>query len=68
VLDGARPKPHFSRRASMEQQLRLWSDPALAAALERLQLASADSRKRYAMAETIVRRAFLAITTMAASH
>lgn len=68
VLDNARPRPHFSRRAAMEQQLRLWTDSALAAALERLQLASADSRKRYGMSETIVRRAFLAITTMAASH
>jgi DNA polymerase-3 subunit delta len=68
VLDGARPRPHFSRRAAMEQQLRLWTDPALSTALERLQLASGDSRKRYGMSETIVRRAFLAITTMAASH
>lgn len=68
VLDGARPKPHFSRRAAMEQQLRLWTDAALSAALERLQVATADSRKRYAMSETIVRRAFLAVSTMAASH
>jgi DNA polymerase-3 subunit delta len=68
VLDNARPKPHFSRRSAMEQQLRLWTDSALSAALERLQLASADSRKRYGMSETIVRRAFLAITTMAAAH
>lgn len=68
VLDGARPRPHFSRRAALEQQLRLWSDPALAAALERLQLASADSRKRYGLQETIVRRALLAISMMAAEH
>lgn len=68
VLDSARPKPHFSRRAGMEQQLRLWTDASLAAALERLQMATADSRKRYAMSETIVRRAFLAVSTMAASH
>jgi DNA polymerase III subunit delta len=68
VLDSARPKPHFSRRSSLEQQVRLWSDSALAAALERLQLASGDSRKRYSLQETVVRRALLAICMMAAEH
>lgn len=68
VLDGARPRPHFSRRASIEQQLRLWSDSALGAALERLHTASADSRKRYGLQETVVRRALLAICMMAAEH
>jgi len=68
VLEGTRPRPHFSRRGALEQQLRLWSDSALAAALERLQLASADSRKRYALNETIMRRAFLAIAMMAAER
>jgi DNA polymerase-3 subunit delta len=68
VLEGARPRPHFSRRSSLEQQLRLWSDTALGAALERLQLASADSRKRYGLQETLVRRALLAIALMAAEH
>ncbi|MBN9309493.1 DNA polymerase III subunit delta [Devosia sp.] len=65
VLDGVRPKPHFSRRASLERQLRLWSDDALAAALERLQLAVADSRKRYGLQEVVGRRALLAICAMA---
>lgn len=68
VLENARPRPHFSRRAALEQQLRLWSDTALAAALERLQTASGDSRKRYGMQETVVRRALLAICLMAAEH
>jgi DNA polymerase-3 subunit delta len=68
VLDGARPRPHFSRRTSLEQQLRLWSDSALGAALERLQLASGDSRKRYELQETVVRRALLGICMMAAEH
>jgi len=68
VLGGARPKPHFSRMAALEQQLRIWSDSALAAALERLQLASGDSRKRYALQETVVRRALLAICRMAAER
>ena len=29
VLDGARPRPHFSRRATLERQLRVWTDDAL---------------------------------------
>jgi DNA polymerase-3 subunit delta len=48
--------------------VRIWSDSALGAALERLQLASADSRKRYDISETVVRRALLAVTMMAAEH
>lgn len=68
VLDAARPRPHFSRRSALEQQLRLWNDPALQAAAGRLQQAAADSRKRYAMTETLVRRALLAVSTMAAGH
>ena len=68
VLDGARPRPHFSRRSALEQQLRLWSDVALGRALERLHTATGDSRKRYGLQETVVRRALLAICMMAAEH
>lgn len=68
VLDGLRPKPHFSRAGSLEQQLRLWSDAALAAASERLLQATTDSRRRPALAESSLRRALLAICMMAASH
>ena len=68
VLDNARPKPHFSRRASMERQLRVWTDEALSAALDRLQSAVADSRKRYDLQETIAKRALLAISMMAAER
>ncbi len=68
VLDNARPKPHFSRRSSIERQLRLWTDDALSAALDRLQLAVADSRKRYGLQDTVSRRALLAICTMAAER
>lgn len=68
VLDNARPKPHFSRRSAIERQLRLWTDDALSAALDRLQLAVADSRKRYGLADTLSRRALLAICTMAAER
>jgi DNA polymerase-3 subunit delta len=68
VLDNARPKPHVTRRSSIERQLRLWTDDALSAALDRLQLAVADSRKRYGLADTVSRRALLAICTMAAER
>jgi len=68
VLDTTRPKPHFSRRAALEQQLRLWNDAALAAACERLYGATADARKRYELQETIAGRALLAVCTMAAER
>ncbi len=68
VLDGARPRPHFSRRSAMEQQLRLWNDASLAAATARLHEATGESRNNYGRSETIVRRVFLALATMAAQH
>jgi len=68
VLENARPRPHFSRKAVLEQQLRLWSDEALAAACERLYVATADSRKRYSLQETVAGRALLAICIMAAER
>jgi DNA polymerase-3 subunit delta len=68
VLDSARPKPHFSRRSSMERQLRVWTDDALNTALDRLQGAVADSRKRYDLQDTITRRALLAVSMMAAER
>lgn len=66
VLDGARPKPHFSRRSSLEQQLRLWSDAALGDAGARLLQATTETRKNYAMAETLTRRTLLALAQFAA--
>ncbi len=68
VLDGLRPKPHFSRVSALEQQLRLWTDSALAAAADRILQATADSRRRPALAETSLRRALLALCLMAAAH
>ncbi len=68
VLDGARPRPHFSRKSVLLQQLRLWSDDAISAAAERLHLAAAESRQRYELQETLVRRALLAICMMAAER
>ncbi|HEY4199397.1 MAG TPA: DNA polymerase III subunit delta [Devosiaceae bacterium] len=68
VLESARPRPHFSRKAAMEQQLRLWSDGALANACERLQDMVAESRRKPALAEALLRRSLLALATMAAGH
>ena len=68
VLNNARPKPHFSRAGSLEQQLRLWSDNALANATDRIFQATADSRRRPALAEVTLRRALLGICMLAATH
>lgn len=68
VLDGQRPKPHFSRMGTLEQQLRLWTDPALAQASERLLQGVSDSRRRPALAEAVLRRTTLALCMMAATH
>ncbi len=68
VLDNLRPKPHFSRTGALEQQLRLWSDSALAQALDRILQTTAETRRRPGLAETNLRRALLAICMMAASH
>lgn len=68
VLEGQRPKPHFSRIGALEQQLRLWSDPALATAAARILQATADSRRRPALAEPALRRTLLALCMMAATH
>ncbi|MDR3475683.1 MAG: DNA polymerase III subunit delta [Devosia sp.] len=68
VLDGARPKPHFSRRTALGQQLRLWSDAALATATGRLHTATAESRRRPALAEPILRRTLLSLSRMAAER
>ncbi len=68
VLDGSRPKPHFSRRSSLERQLRLWSDSALQQAVERLATAVAESRKTYRLQDVLVRRALLAVSLLAAER
>lgn len=67
VLEGLRPKPHFSRLGALEQQLRLWTDAALANASERLIQATSDTRRRPALSETVLRRTTLALCMMAAT-
>lgn len=68
VLDAARPRPHFSRRADLEQQLRLWSDTNLAAACERIAAAILESRQTGFSGPAIAERALLAICVSAARH
>src|SRR5690606_38144881 len=68
VLEGVKPRPHFSRIGQMEQQLRLWTDPALAIATERLLQATSDSRRKPALAATILHRTTLALCMLAATH
>ncbi|WP_210316353.1 DNA polymerase III subunit delta [Devosia oryzisoli] len=68
VLEAQRPKPHFSRLGALEQQLRLWSDPALATAAERLLVATSETRRRPALAEAVLRRTALSLCMQAAQH
>ncbi|MBF0677386.1 MAG: DNA polymerase III subunit delta [Devosia sp.] len=68
VLEAVKPRPHFSRIGNLEQQLRLWSEPALANATERLLNATSDSRRKPVLAETILRRTTLALCIQAATH
>lgn len=66
IIGRATPRIHFSRKASFEQQLRLWNDDGLAAACNRLATAILDSRKSGALAPAIGRQALLAICMAAA--
>ncbi len=66
VIETMRPKPHFSRKAVLTQQLRLWTDGALAAACARLNSATAEGRRLPHLGETVMRRALLALCDMAA--
>jgi len=68
ALDRAKPRPHFSRKSSLEQQLRLWNDDNLSSASARIYEAIAHSRKTSNLAEAIVHRALLAVCVAAAHH
>lgn len=68
VLEAVKPRPHFSRIGNLEQQLRLWTEPALSNATERLLNATSDSRRKPVLAETILRRTTLALCMQAATH
>lgn len=68
VLAQSRPRPHFSRTAGLERQLRLWNDSALAGATARLYEAVADSRKKGAAGTSLAQRALLAVCIVAARN
>jgi len=59
------PKPHFSRKRSIDIQLRNWNQAALANASKRLFYATLQSRQQYSVAKTIVRRTLLGICVAA---
>jgi len=66
VIARATPRVHFSRKSSVEQQLRLWNDGALASACNRLAAGIADSRKTAPLSMAIARQAMLAVCMAAA--
>jgi DNA polymerase-3 subunit delta len=66
VLDAQKPRPHFSRRDALEQQLRLWNDDALSGAAARLYQAIGETRKNAPLADSIADRALLAVCVAAA--
>lgn len=66
VIEGARPRPHFSRVPQLEQQLRLWGDRQLREACERLSAAVLETRRQAILARTITERTLLALCVAAA--
>ncbi len=68
VRSRGRPRPHFSRKNFIEQQLRLWNDTNLAKACERIYEAIHQSRQQPALSETITRRALLALCLAASKR
>ena len=66
AIRNARPRPHFSREATMTQQLRLWRDDMLSRGTQRVLAATAESRKTPALAEVTLRRTLHAICQTAA--
>lgn len=61
AVDAARPRVHFSRTASFERQLRVWSDRALAEACTRLYNAVLETRKSANVKAAATGRALLAV-------
>lgn len=68
VFSRARPRPHFSRKTTLEQQVRLWSDEALGKAAARILDATKQSRQQASLARSIARRALLAICIAASQR
>ncbi len=68
ILQSHKPRPHFSRKSALEQQLRLWSDQRLALASDRVYQAIAQSRKSATLEASITHRALMAISVAAARY
>jgi len=60
-LDAVQPPLHFRRKTAVEAALKAWSATRLAAAMADLADAVLESRRKPALAETIVERALLSI-------
>ena len=61
AVETARPRIHFSRVASFERQLRIWSDAALANACTRLYEAVHETRRSAVIKSSVTARALLAV-------
>ena len=68
VLEAQKPRPHFSRKTALEQQLRLWNDKRLSFACDRIYQAIYDSRKSVNLKSSIAQRALMAISVAAARY
>lgn len=68
VFSRARPRPHFSRKAALEQQVRLWNDKALSRAAVRILYATKQSRQQAILSQSIARRALLAVCIAASQR
>ncbi|MDX8520999.1 DNA polymerase III subunit delta [Mesorhizobium dulcispinae] len=66
VVAGARPPVFFSRRKLVEKTLERWNSEALGRALNRLQTAVLQTRKRPDLAEALARQALLGIAVESA--
>ncbi|TIQ96436.1 DNA polymerase III subunit delta [Mesorhizobium sp.] len=66
VVAGARPPVFFSRRKLVEKTLERWNSEALGRALNRLQTAVLQTRKRPDLSEALARQALLGIAVESA--
>lgn len=60
------PRPHFSRKNKVDQQVSRWSSSALSKASTRIFEATLQSRQQAPLSETLTRRALLGICMVAA--
>ncbi|RFC68474.1 MULTISPECIES: DNA polymerase III subunit delta [Mesorhizobium] len=66
IIAGARPPIFFSRKRTVENAVRKWALPSIDRALERLQYAILETRRRPDLAQAIVNRAMTALAAEAA--